>query len=204
MVKIYLNSKGFLEIEENGITKTVPSGNYIGRCGDNKFGILGVFPITSLSEIKREDGSDYVSIDDISVGLDLVSPMVSTNLALANTWYPVLGSFELKPTSLYFSLVDGVFSYLGNDGVYFLFNGTSDVEVSKNAVLQYGIFINDETEPRGVSVHTFSTPNSYELMAITRYLELNKNDVISIKAKSDVVDTSVSPISLDTTFLGFN
>lgn len=139
-------------------------------------------------------------------GLDLVAeePLVTTNLAVAGDWYDVNGTFELSITPVGFEIngTTGNFTYIGSDDISFRFVGTSDVAVSKNAVLHYGLFINEEVEPRGVSVHTFSTPNAFAPMAITKYIDFNHGDELFIRAKSDVNSTILTPASLDTTFGG--
>jgi len=136
------------------------------------------------------------------VGLDLVSPFISTDLDIANQWYDVEGTYELTATPVGFEVINDVLTYKGVNDTSHHFAGSSDVKVSKNAILTYGLFVNDEVEPRGISVHTYSNPNAFELMAITKYIELNFNDEIRIKAKSDTVNTVMTPGSLNTTLTG--
>lgn len=169
-----------------------------------------------ISEFKKENGDSYSTFDELNliidsffvnaqlqhVGLDLVAPFVTTNLEVAEQWYNIEGSFAVTPTPNGFEVIGGILTYKGINNTSHHFAGSSDVKVSKNSILTYGLFINNETEPRGISVHTFSNPNAYELMAITKYIELNYNDEIKIKAKSNTVNTVMTPASLNTTLTG--
>lgn len=220
MTKIY--KKGESLVIDNEEFGTLSEFKKIWSDDGLKMGIISknneIRPVEKqvISEFKKENGDPYLTFDELGlvindffskaplqhVGLDLVAPFVTTDLDVAGQWYDVEGTFALTPTPNGFEVFGGVLVYKGFQNTSHHFAGSSDVKVSKNAILTYGLFINDEVEPRGTSIHTFSNPNAYELMAITKYIELNYNDEIRIKAKSDTVNTVMTPGSLNTTLTG--
>jgi len=217
MVKIYLNTDGKLVVDRNNVKRMPSSVAHFPIFDENRqtLEIYDILSETELSNIVKENNSLYSSFDELEgvvldffvkaslshVGLD-IDEGAFTNLDNANEWYEINGTVVISPTPVGFDVIDDNLTYIGCNDVSHLFTGSSDVKVSKNAVLTYGLFINDEMTPRGVSVHTFSTPNAYELMAISKYIELRNGDVIRVKAKSDIANTVMTPTSLSLTLTG--
>jgi hypothetical protein len=222
MVKIYLNTSGSLVIDENNVIKSLrPTGESYGIYDFNNdtFGVShDIQKELPLTEIKDENGDPYTNLEELRgaiddffakpqlqhAGLDLIpaETLVYTDLTVAGQWYDIQGAFEMSITPKGFDVIGGVFTYIGTNNTSFRFVGSSDAKVSKNAELLYGLFINEEVEPRATSTHTFGTPNAFELMAITKYVELNKGDQLFVRALSNTTDTRLTPASLDTTFGG--
>jgi len=172
-----------------------------------------------LSDIKTEADAAYTQesfetmlanffVDALlrHTGLYLTQPegeenWVFTALSVAGDWYDVQGTFELSEDPDGFAIIEGVPTYLGPTQVN-LFTGSSDVKVDKNTDLSYGLFVNNETEPRAVSLHTFSTPNAYELMAISKEVTLDYGDKLYLRAKASANTTKMTPADLNTVFWG--
>ena len=220
-VKLYKDAKGNYR-KDNDI---LPAGQYVLVYNTDQ-SLVGLTPLAAgatgiglqpLANIKDEAGDSYATVGDLEdalegffdivlqhAGLDLVpaETLVYTDLTNVGEWYPVNGEFALSPTPKGFEIIEGVFTHTGKNQTTYIFGGSSDTKVSKNAELLYGLFVNGEVEPRALSRHTFSTPNAFSPMTISKTIELNYGDTIVVKAQSDTVSTRLTPASLDTTFGG--
>jgi hypothetical protein len=95
----------------------------------------------------------------------------------------------------------GKITYTGEDGVYALFNNSSDLKVSHQAEIVYVLFKNGVLVPRTETPHTFTAVSKLSNISITNIIGLKRNDYFEVFVKSDS-NTTLTINTLYLTFMG--
>lgn len=131
--------------------------------------------------------------------INMITP-ATTNLAVVGDYYQIQGTFNTSAMSCgHFTVAsDGSLTYSGEGGV-FLVIGTSDVSVDKNCKINYTLFLDEVAD--GTTPHDFGAANKNENISINGLIELEKGVVLTARAKSDTINTVLSPANLNLTFV---
>jgi len=131
--------------------------------------------------------------------IGLTAPF-STPMALANTYYKMLGVFGISGINKEFTAnVDGSLTYNGEDG-WLEVNGTSDVALTSAGKLTYALFRNDVLIPEAQSPHDFVANDKSENMSITGPIYAETGDVFQVYGQTDVIGNTVTPANLNVVF----
>jgi hypothetical protein len=122
--------------------------------------------------------------------LRILNP-ANTICVLANEFYKIAGTFEDGET-VGFTIAENKICWNGNNGIDFLFNGSSDVQVNKACTITYALFKNGILIPNVQTPHKFLSPSKTSNISITALVEINNNDEFDVYVKSDSAGTIVS------------
>jgi len=144
---------------------------------------------------------DYplTKIDRCHTRLD--SPTV-TNLAVAGQYHPVAGTFTGSFLRNWTVAADGTMTFIGSDGKIFSFTGVSDLAVDKACRVTYVFYVNGVAVTSSETPHDFASSSKTENISTASILQLNKGDYMSIYAKSDSNNTTLTVNGLLLTFWG--
>jgi len=129
--------------------------------------------------------------------LRIMAP-TDTTCILADTYYKIGGNFEDGET-IGFSIAENKIKWNGCNGIIFLFNGTSDVQVNKACTITYGLFRNGELITEAQTPHSFVSPSKTSNISITALIEANCNNEFDVYVKSDQANTIISVQTLNMT-----
>lgn len=145
------------------------------------------------------DHSQYELLREHSYGQIAMTTGDTTNLLTIGVDYLVQGTFLTGCECLNFTQnADGSLTYTGEGGK-FLINGTSDLSADKASQINYTLYM-DEV-PDGTTPHTFLASAKTENISITGIIELTTGMVLSVRAKSNTIDTTITVSSLNVTFV---
>jgi hypothetical protein len=125
-----------------------------------------------------------------------------TPMAVAGDYYQVQGVFadgDIKNFSL---AADGTLTYSGMSGNVFLLSGSSDLAGNKVCEVTYSVFVNGVLAPGAQTPHSFKNAAETQNISITGLLSLNNGDAITVRAKSDAANTTITVSTLTVTLWG--
>ncbi|MCK4521611.1 MAG: hypothetical protein KAU20_03480 [Nanoarchaeota archaeon] len=132
----------------------------------------------------------------------LTSSLV-TDCVTADQYYKIVGAWSDGDCNQGFEFDGaGKLTYTGQDGVYCLFNGVSDLSSSKVARVWYGLYINGVLASGAETPHDFQAANKIGGISITNFVKLQKYDYIEIYVKSEVAANPITHETLLLTLLG--
>ena len=132
--------------------------------------------------------------------LRLESP-ADTVCTLADTYYKIAGNM-IDGYECGFRVGINKLEYTGPSKVTFLFNGVSDLKVSKAANITYGLYKNGALVIQAQTPHTFVAAAKTSNISITALAELNQGDELEVYIKSDEAGLTATVSSLNITFWG--
>ncbi len=122
--------------------------------------------------------------------------------AVANTYEPIPGTWAGNALRFFSANSNGTLTYQGCDNTAILFVGSSDLKVSKNCALYYGLFKNGALVTGMETPVTVATPNHIYGMAIAGIVTLNYGDALRVYSKCDDEDAVLTPSTLSIVFWG--
>ena len=128
----------------------------------------------------------------------------AANTVCANIgqWYQMAGVFTDTYNRGFTTAAGGTVTYNGPDGRIFLFNGASDLQVDKASTITYALYVNGALVTDAQTPHTFTAASKIDNISITRMVELNNGDAMTIRMMSDTLATTVTVNTLFITFWG--
>jgi hypothetical protein len=155
-----------------------------GNRGSN----MGVGNMTSHSGIYH---NGIEQVDFHNYGEIYLDAQADTVCTLADTYYPMAGTFSGGPTNGFSSAADGTLTYNGGRKL-FQFIGSSDMGVDKACETTYGLHINGVLAPGAETPHDFTAAAKTEGIGIVAFVWFDPGDAITVKIKSDVAATTVT------------
>ena len=86
----------------------------------------------------------------------------------------------------------GNLTYTGPSGKVFQFAGSANIEADKVCTVNFALFINGVRQTDATTPITFDNANSKEQISIVRGIELQKDDVLTVRATSDTATTTLT------------
>lgn len=135
-------------------------------------------------------------------GINQSTASENYTLAVIGTLYPIKNNIALLDAKFFTGTTDGL-KFTGTSGTWVDFDGTANVESDKAATVTFELYVN--------GVLKIGTPVEYvsagiaaprQFAASTR-IQLNNDDEIIIKAKSDTTNTTITIYTLGCTIGGF-
>ena len=223
--KIYINDKGSLVVDYNGVRKTHrPTGTAyaIYNSNDGKFSISnGIQNPVLATDFQDENGDAYVSLDALrgaiddffarpslqQAGIDL-DGVGTLTIADADTWVeldPVGANFQISANAKGFirDVIESEVVHTGLNGTNYIFTGSTDLKCSANTTIKFALIKNDDLlNPLAVSEHTFDAANKIENFSINKDIELNNGDTLNLYAQSGSAGTTLTIYLLNTSYIG--
>ena len=125
-----------------------------------------------------------------------------TTLVNADQYYKIAGNFGDGQCTCFSVIDNNKLKYIGRSGILFVLNGTSDAAVDKACKITYALYLNGTLVPEAITIHTYAASSKISSLAITALIELNKNDTLEVYAKSDTINTKLTPNTLHITLFG--
>ena len=125
-----------------------------------------------------------------------------TNCTLADTPYKIGGTWtQCSEPKGFVADFAGKLTFRGASGSKFLFNGVSDLAVSKASRITYMLYKNGVLVSASQTPTDFAAASKYSNISITQFMRLDKYDYLEVYCKSDVAANVVTSNSLQLTFL---
>ncbi|MDX1365474.1 MAG: hypothetical protein R3243_14785 [Arenibacter latericius] len=222
--KIYINDKGSLVVDYNGVRKTHrPTGTAyaIYNSNDGKFSISnGIQDPVLATDFQDENGDAYVSLDALrgaiddffarpslqQAGIDL-DGVGTLTIADADTWVelnPVGANFQISANAkgFYRDILESEVVFDGLTKTNAIFSGSTDLKCSANTTIKFALVKSDDVlNPIAVSEHTFDAANKVENFSINKNIELNYDDRLNLYAQSASAGTVLTIYSLNTSYV---
>jgi len=124
----------------------------------------------------------------------------ATILADAGAYYQLNGTFSNGSINGFSLNANGAITYTGAGGT-FLFNGASDLKSDKVAEITYALFCGGINTGKTTPIQ-FNHANAYIGIGITGLVDLENGDILTVRAKSDTANTTITVFNLRVTFWG--
>lgn len=149
-------------------------------------------------------GQEIDNLKDL--GLLLLTAQTTVAMTLADTYYPITGTFNGSPCDLCTNFTPngtGSITYNGSGNVM-LIDGTSDLSLSgaAAATITYGLFKNGSLVAGAESPTAVNFFNLLQTLSITSAIDSAENDVYDVRVKCDDAGRTLTVRTLNVRFKG--
>lgn len=159
-----------------------------------------IYLIRDDCELYYWDGDSYELLSTRNRGQSILTASANTSLDPENIFYKLTGTFTDNGLNQNFTTnTNGDLTYNGRDTMYH-FVGSSDLSVSNQCQIEYGLFRNGTLVPGAITPHDFAASARTQNISINVILDVANGDTFDIRARSDTPNVTVTVATLITTF----
>lgn len=125
-----------------------------------------------------------------------VDTPAATTLTTADQYYQVAGTFVDTYNKNFTTSAAGAITYTGTSGLYFQFSGASNLIADKACKITFALYLNGALATGAESPVDIAAATKNNTNAITRILQLNNGDILTVWVKSDTNTTSMTANTL--------